>query len=326
MRLPRPAGVRARAHVGRAPSPSATAALAAALREAPQPAGAGGEHDVVGADAEAPADRAQVGERARDADVVAARRARAVERRARRGREEGVRERAGAAAREPGQPPRSARQAHRGERERRAVGGAVDDGAREPLAGRRGTAPATTRRRRDRVPPSARRRAARSPSSTTAVPSTMQWCALPTIAMRPPGSESAIHISHSGRSRRSGVERMESTSALRSSPSARQEMVGGVEGGVVDPHRVVEPERHARQALAVARRALQPPGDVRGRAPRRSGRGPSSGGSKAATQPTCIGADGVSTARKEASRADSRSAVTAGRRASLRPAAASGRR
>jgi hypothetical protein len=35
-----------------------------------------------------------------------------------------------------------------------------------------------------------------------------------------------------------------------------------VEGGIVDPHRVVHRQRHVREALPVARRAAQPPGDV----------------------------------------------------------------
>src|SRR5918994_6203078 len=41
--------------------------------------------------------------------------------------------------------------------------------------------------------------------------------------------------------------------------------------------------------------------------------GPPAGGSKLATQPTCIGANGLSTARKEASRADRRSGMEAGK-------------
>ena len=44
------------------------------------------------------------------------------------------------------------------------------------------------------------------PSSTAAIPSTMQWWALPTSPMRPSSSRGAIDICHRGRSRGSGSE------------------------------------------------------------------------------------------------------------------------
>ena len=252
----RPPGVRARAHVGRHHHLQRLRRLPAALREAPQPARAGGEHDVVGAHAEAPADRAQVAERARDADVVAARRAGAVQRRARRGREQGVRERAGAAAREPGQPPRSARQAHRRERERRAVGGAVDDRAREPLAGRG--------RRRRRPPAAAATARHRHLGVEQRVAELDHGGAVDHAVVRLADDRDApagqrVHDPHlpqravaPQRRREDGVDERAQVLAL-----GRQQMVGGVVGGIVDPHRLVQPERHARQPLAIAREALE---------------------------------------------------------------------
>ena len=107
--------------------------LAPALGEPPQPAGAGREHDVVGAHAEAPPGGAEVVERARHAHMAARRRAGRVERGARRGRQQGVRHRAG----EPGKladPARRRGEPRRGEGEPRAVGGAVERAAGQPRA------------------------------------------------------------------------------------------------------------------------------------------------------------------------------------------------
>jgi hypothetical protein len=42
-----------------------------------------------------------------------------------------------------------------------------------------------------------------------------------------------------------------------------EQVVAGIELLVVDPHRVVHLERHLGEALAIARRVVQPPGDVR---------------------------------------------------------------
>ena len=41
-----------------------------------------------------------------------------------------------------------------------------------------------------------------------------------------------------------------------------QQVLGGVEVGVVDPHRLVQPERHRRELLPVARREREPRGEV----------------------------------------------------------------
>ena len=41
-----------------------------------------------------------------------------------------------------------------------------------------------------------------------------------------------------------------------------QEVVGGVEAGIVDPHRLVQPERHRGELLPVAGRVREPPGEV----------------------------------------------------------------
>ena len=90
----------------------------------------------------------------------------------------------------------------------------------------------------------------------------MQWCILPMSAI-PSASSSATWISHSGRSRGSGLERMSSTIAVEVLPRRVQHVPRGVEAGIVDPHGLVEPERDVRQALAVARRPAQPVRDVR---------------------------------------------------------------
>ncbi len=71
----------------------------------------------------------------------------------------------------------------------------------------------------------------RRPSSAMAAPSTMQWCILPISATRSSGSSSAIHICHSGRSRGSGVERIPSTIASRSAPSAWSRCSAGSKRG-----------------------------------------------------------------------------------------------
>ena len=97
----------------------------------------------------------------------------------------------------------------------------------------------------------------RLPSSTTARPSTMQWCALPTIV----GGSSATHISHSGRSRASGVESTSSISASRSVWAACRWRAGS-KSGIVDPDGVVDAQRHVGQLLAVAVGALHARRDV----------------------------------------------------------------
>ena len=135
----------------------------------------------------------------------------------------------------------------------------------------------------------------------------MQWCILPITATPSSGSSSAIQICHSGRSRGSGVERIPSTIASRSSPSACSRCSAGSKAGIVDPHGLVEPERHGRELLAVARRALEPLGEVVAQ----RGEARVAGPSNVATQPTCIGEAALSTARNEASSADRRAALTA---------------
>ena len=215
------------------------------------------------------------------ADVVAARRAGAVQRRARRGREQGVRERAGAAAREAGQPraERSARRtgvsasvapsAARSTTARASRSAAEGAGAgvhARAAAGRAGTSASGSNSSVAELDHRGRRR------PCSGAPCRRSRCA-------PPGSESAIHISHSGRSRASGVERTASTIALRSSPAGRQEVLGGVEAGVVDPHRA--------HAARTGRRPGAGGSAARARGARRGARtssakvglGPSSGGS-----------------------------------------------
>ena len=98
-------------------------------------------------------------------------------------------------------------------------------------------------------------------SSTAARPSTIAWCALPITPIRPSGSRSAIHSSHNGDRGR----------AASTSPRRRARRSRGCRCGargarcrtrVVDPHRVVHPERNRRQLLAVTRRAAHPAGQV----------------------------------------------------------------
>ena len=90
----------------------------------------------------------------------------------------------------------------------------------------------------------------------------MQWCALPTSAIPPPGRSSWIHISHSGRSRakrhreHAVDQRVEVLAGLR-----RVQVAGRVEPLVVDPHRLVHAERHPEQPLPPAGRAFHAPGD-----------------------------------------------------------------
>ena len=194
MRLPVPAASAARAHVGGHHRLQRLRRVPAALREAPQRAGAGGEQDVVRRHAEAPPDRADLVQAPGDADVMAARRspagsaasrapaaaACAPSVRAPRPTARGQRRAAGAAR------PRCRAGA---ERQRGGVAGALDHRAGEPLAAPTAPAPGDhgglgARRSRQ---PSGSASSSRLPSSTTAAPSTMQWCILPTSASRPSG-------------------------------------------------------------------------------------------------------------------------------------------
>ena len=270
-----PCLVVARADVGRHHRLQRARLLAPAELERPQRARGGGEDDVVRRAAEAAADRPQVVERARHAHVVALRAALEVERGGRGGREHGVRERAHRAA---GRAWKRGSEPQRRERERGAVAGAVHDGAAEPLGRRRRRARAIQRR----GPPASGRSGSRSSirlvSCIAATPSTMQWCALPTMATPPPGRSSWTHMSHSGRPRSSGNESTRSTSSSSVSPgsatctwSPASKRSSSTHSGSCSPNGTSE------QPLAPARRLLHPAGDQRPAARRPFGRGPCSG-------------------------------------------------
>jgi hypothetical protein len=80
------------------------------------------------------------------------------------------------------------------------------------------------------------------------------------------------------------------------------DVLGDVEGLVIDPDRVRQPERHLGEPLAIARRAREPARHVVAQSSKRGARVPS-GRPNAAAQPTCMCAVGVSTSRNEASSA-----------------------
>ena len=82
--------------------------------------------------------------------------------------------------------------------------------------------------------------------------------------------------------------------------------VGGVEVLGVDPQRRVQPQRVGREPLAEAGRAAEPARDVLEQLLEAGARAVR-GGAKVAAQPTCMCALGPSTARNDASSADSRS-------------------
>ena len=92
-------------------------------------------------------------------------------------------------------------------------------------------------------------------SSTAAIPSTIAWCAFPITPTRPSGSSSAIQSSQSGRSRPSCSDITSSTSRPRSGELLWCTWRSTVELAVVDPHRVVDRQRHGRELLPVAGRA-----------------------------------------------------------------------
>ena len=193
-----------------------------------QRARAGGQHRVVDGDAVAPADRAQVVERARHALEVARRRARPVEQGAARRRAAPCGERARAA----GAAGTAAAAAGELASFSGASASAAPSSARSATAWAKPLARVGAGRRvqpsaRARCPRTARGRAAARPSSATAMPSTMQWWALPTMAIRPSGSSSASHISHSGRSRESGAEKTSSTSLVERRRRPVQDVLGG---------------------------------------------------------------------------------------------------
>ena len=150
------------------------------------------------------------------------------------------------------------------------------------------------------------------PSSAIAMPSTMQWWALQIIAIRPSGSSSAIQNCHSGRSRGSGVEKISSAIASRSSPRAWRTCSDGSKSGSSTHAGSCTPSGTGasfwRQRGECARRPAR-----NANSSSKPGRGPSSGAANVETQPTCIGAASLSTARNDASRADRRSAVTRAR-------------
>ena len=101
----------------------------------------------------------------------------------------------------------------------------------------------------------------RLPSSTTARPSTMQWCALPTIVG---GSPEHPHLPQRAVARQRRGEDLVDDVAV-----GHVEVARGIEVRVVDPHRVVDAERHVGQLLAVAVGVLHPLRDVARSAPRR---------------------------------------------------------
>ena len=164
-----PGRVLARAHVGRDHRLQRLRSVPAALREAPEPAGARGQQDVVRRDAEAPSDRADLVQAPGEADVMAARGPRPVQRRAGRRRQGHVRQRAGAAA--------------EGSRQRRAA-----CAARWRCAP--GRAPARRRRRRGRPP---RGRAAHRPTG----PAPASTAGSGSLSRQPSGSASRIRLASS---------------------------------------------------------------------------------------------------------------------------------
>ena len=224
---------------------------------------------------------------------------------ARRDRQHRAGERAGGAQAEGGDRERRARERERVAQEAellaRAVPGAagqqlerVGGGGRQPVGiVRRGAA-------------SGSGSSSSEPSSTAAMPSTMQWCALPTSPMRPSAQpvgdpelpQRAVAAQRLRQHRVGELRQVLGRGAV--------DVLGGVEVLGVDPQRRVQPQRVGGDALAEARRAAEPAGDVVEQVVE-VGRGPSAGGVNVAAHPTCMCALGPSTARNDASSADSRS-------------------
>ena len=227
--------------------------------EPPQGARARGEHDVVGRHREPAPHRAQLVERARHAHVVAPRRPRPVEQRAARRRQHHVRQRA-CAAREP-RHPRRRRESRRGHGERRRVADPVGDRPAEPRA-RRGR-----RRRRPLVapePPAAglgiEHQVAELDHGRAVDHAVVHLADQPHAPVLELGGDRDLPQRAVARQRRR-KDRVDDRVEI---PAVRAQQVrGGIEVCVVDPHRVVHPERHARQLLPVARRPPHAAGDVR---------------------------------------------------------------
>ena len=104
--------------------------------------------------------------------------------------------------------------------------------------------------------------------STPEMPSTSAWWVFAISAKRSPAMRWTSQISHSGleRSRRWENSRPASCFSAASSAGLRQrgvaDVVARVEVRVVGPHRPALPERHVREALAVARHEVQAADDV----------------------------------------------------------------
>ena len=221
---------------------------------------------------------AQLVERARRAHVVAAGRAGAVERRAAgaggsrvcaSGAGEAGARRAAAPASSRASPAR-ARARRRRPRGRRPRG--------RSAAATTASAPAPTPRAR-RGPRSGSASSISLPSSTIAMPSTMQWWALPIMAIRPSASSSAIQNCHSGRSRGSGSRRSRRRSRRgRRRARAGRAAAGSKSGSSTHAGSVIA-ERHRRRACAASaararsgRRGVEQLGEARGASRPRAGR------------------------------------------------------
>ena len=282
------------------------------VEERVQRAGAGREHDVVRRDAEGAPDRAHLVERAGDARVVAAAGAVEVQRRRRRRRQQRVADH----ARRPGQRAQVASPAAAawpaGRRSRRCGRRSRGRGAGRGSA--RATAPTRRPRGRGRVRLGVEHQVAELDHGEAVDHAVVR---LADDRRRVAGDP---HLPQRAVARQRRGEDLVDDVAV-----GHVEVARGIEVRVVDPHRVVDAERHVGQLLAVAVGVLHARSRCARSAPRRW-RGPPSGGSKLATQPTCIGASGLSTARKEASSADRRSGMEFGKPVRLLSRVPAGRR
>ena len=195
-------------------------------------------------------------------------------------------ERAGAAARGGGQRrargrvrSRAAPARARGRR-RRPARSAIARASRSRRDGAGAAVHASPSAAGSRQPPGSRS-SSRLPSSATAAPSTMQWCILPTSAIPPVGQlVGDVDLPQRPVARQRGREDGVDDRVEVRRRGVRQ-VARGIEAGIVDPHRLVQPERDARQALAVAPCARRAARRCARRSPRGQGRGSSSGASSA---------------------------------------------